>query len=482
MAAMQRLKWFRAPVAGGVLGVVSVGIVLAASGFGAERDATLAARSHELFGVGKPLTASSTISITAAEAQADPTALVTLADGLHARVVTAGVAAPNLDQMALWPDDEHPTHLISINEQGATAPSLQRISLVNGSVETILTGTSSGDPVRRTPWGTILFGEEAGGGPNGGRVYELIHPLETTGVTLNRTTGVFSGGTGASNFAVRQALGRLSFEGFAIYRNGVVYYGDETRPSSGVQGGAFFKFVPSGPRNPALTEPIASLDRSPLVSGSVYGLRVGLRGGGTGNDFGQGTQYGFGTWLPIPAAADPDLRASVVALKLTGYYRPEDFDIDLAAKSKGLVRFCGTNTGNENEDQLYGEVVCLSDGSFNDSVHNGGSPEIQLFVAGTPEFAMMDNVAYQPGRGNWVFHEDGETTYLRPHNNDLWDCLPDGTDDDLLSDGCVRVGTLNDLDAEWTGGIFDATGKHFYVSVQHNVSGTGTILDITGWE
>ena len=26
------------------------------------------------------------------------------------------------------------------------------------------------------------------------------------------------------------------------------------------------------------------------------------------------------------------------------------------------------------------------------------------------------------------------------------------------------------------------TGKHFYVSVQHNVTGKGTILDITGWE
>jgi hypothetical protein len=68
------------------------------------------------------------------------------------------------------------------------------------------------------------------------------------------------------------------------------------------------------------------------------------------------------------------------------------------------------------------------------------------------------------------------------HNNDLWDCLPNGADADLLSDGCVRIGTLNDLTAEWTGGIFDASGKHFYVSVQHNISGRWTILDITGWQ
>jgi hypothetical protein len=39
-------------------------------------------------------------------------------------------------------------------------------------------------------------------------------------------------------------------------------------------------------------------------------------------------------------------------LHLTGYYRPEDADIDRAAEAKGLVRFCANNTGNEPEDQL----------------------------------------------------------------------------------------------------------------------------------
>jgi len=46
-------------------------------------------------------------------------------------------------------------------------------------------------------------------------------------------------------------------------------------------------------------------------------------------------------------------------------------------------------------------------------------------------------------------------------NNDLWDCLDDRSDDDTLSDGCIRIGTHNDLDAEWTGGFFDPTGHHF---------------------
>ena len=156
MPAMKRMLVIGVAAAG----LLSVGVVIAASDFGAERDASLASRSHELFGTGQPLAASSTTSITAAQAQTDPTALVSLADGLHARVVSTTVA-PIADQMALWPDDDAPTHLIVLNESGTTDPGLQRVSLADGSTETIVSGTTSGDPVRRTPWGTILFGEEA---------------------------------------------------------------------------------------------------------------------------------------------------------------------------------------------------------------------------------------------------------------------------------------------------------------------------------
>ena len=70
----------------------------------------------------------------------------------------------------------------------------------------------------------------------------MIDPLHVTGVTLNRATGVFSGGTGAQNLTARPALGRLSFEGIAIYPNGVTYFGDENRPSRGTAGGAYYNF------------------------------------------------------------------------------------------------------------------------------------------------------------------------------------------------------------------------------------------------
>jgi hypothetical protein len=31
-------------------------------------------------------------------------------------------------------------------------------------------------------------------------------------------------------------------------------------------------------------------------------------------------------------------------------------------------------------------------------------------------------------------------------------------------------------------GIFDASGDRFWVSIQHNVTGHGVVLEITGWE
>jgi hypothetical protein len=480
---------------------------LAASDFGLQRDNELRVQSQGLFGIAAPVATSSTASIDAATANANPLALATLAKGLRARVVTSGVAASNIDMMALWPDDHDPEWLIACNEQGTTQPGLQRIDIHTGAVATILTGTTSCDGVRATPWGTFLFSEEAGGGPSGGRVYELLDPLAVAGVTLDRTTGTFTGGTVASGFpscpsgggdcyvAVRPFLGRLSYEGFAIYDNGPVYYGGEDRPSSGAIGGAYFKFVPACATTascPASLEgptPADALAQSPLAHGTVYGLRLGRRSGNT--DWGQGTNLGMGIWIQMgPADTELDLRALSTTgdTRLSGYHRPEDIDVDLAALEQGQVRWCGNNTGNEATDHLWGETICLTDGSVTDAVANAGStapavpPEVQQFVAGTSDFAMMDNMAYQPGRGNWLVHEDGDGAELpSPKNNDLFDCLADGADHDQQSDGCVRVGTLNDLSAEWTGGIFDDEGKRFFVSIQHNVTGFGVVLEVTGW-
>lgn len=442
--------------------------------FGAHRDALLRARATELFGITGPLESSSTHSVSPQVAEADPRSLVTVAKGLSVRVVSAAPdLGPNTDMMVLWPTDENPTHLITCNEQGATMPGIQRVRLSDGGVETILTGTISCDPVRRTPWGTIIAGEESGAD---GSLLEIIDPLGTTGVAYDHAGRTVTGGAGASNVAVRPAVGRLSWEGIALYPNGVMYYGDENRPSQGKPGGAYFKFVPATPWTGGSS--IRSLDQSPLAAGTVYGLRLGRRSGNT--DYGQGTNTGLGTWVAVSAAETENLRATASALKLTGYYRPEDIDLDGGALAQGRVRFCGANTGNEGDDRSWGETICVTDGTLAEALGGVATPEVQLLVVGNPELAMMDNVAWQPGRGSWIIHEDGDGPDAG-RNNDLWACLEDGADADEQSDGCVRIASLNDLNAEWTGGFFDASGTHFYVSLQHNVTGHGVILELTGW-
>lgn len=444
--------------------------------YGQIRDLILNLNSYPLFGVLGTVPASSTASIDAATAEANPAALVTLAPGLKARAVASSASlGANVDMIALWPDDSSPTHLIVCNEQGTADPAMQRIRISDGGVETILTGMSSCDPVTRSAWGTIVFAEEAG---TSGTLLEMANPLAVTGVSFDRVTGTVSNGatgTGAENVAVRYAVGRTSFEGLALLPNGVLYYGDENRPSTGTAGGAYFKFIPT---NPYAGAPIASLDQSPLASGRVFGLRLGKRSGNT--DYGQGSNTGKGVWVEVTPAYNANLRAAAATLKLTGYYRPEDAAYDPAAWSAGKVRFCAINTGNEGADSNWGEAICVTDGTIAESLANTATPELQLFVVGTSELAMPDNIAYQPVRRNWIIHEDGDGPEVG-RNNDLWSCLEDRGDVDTLSDGCIRVATLNDLNAEWTGGVFDATGKRFFVSLQHNVTGHGVVLEITGW-
>ena len=111
------------------------------------------------------------------------------------------------------------------------------------------------------------------------------------------------GGTGNTNLVRRDAMVRLSFEGLAMYANGVTYYGDENRPSNGVAGGAFFKFIPTTLRTGS--KPITNLADSPLVADKVYGFRAGIRG----TDYGQASETGMGAWVLVASAPKADLRA-----------------------------------------------------------------------------------------------------------------------------------------------------------------------------
>ncbi len=213
---------------------------------------------------------------------------------------------------------------------------------------------------------------------------------------------------------------------------------------------------------------------SPLAAGQVYGLKLS-----TGSNNGQGNNTGLGVWVPVPSSNNANLRAATVGLGLAGFYRPEDAAVDGKALDAGFVRVCGNNTGNE-DDKNYGETICINDGPVAEATTNATNPELQPFVVGNPELAMPDNIAYNDRRDIWALQEDGEGPSVG-RNNDIWACSQDGADFDLLADDCVRFATLNDLNAELTGGLFDGDGKRYYLSIQHNVTGHGVVLEISGF-
>jgi hypothetical protein len=146
------------------------------------------------------------------------------------------------------------------------------------------------------------------------------------------------------------------------------------------------------------------------------------------------------------------------------------------------------------------EIMCLSENppSTNDPTPVTGTiPTVSRFVTGSQERGMYDNVAFQPHTGNLVILEDGPVTSVTKLNplttemrgNDLWICLPDGKDDDALTDGCVRFASIRDTSAEPTGFIFYGSGEEALVSIQHRAvndaagaGNHGAIVKISGFK
>ncbi len=480
------------------LGMVALGGATASADddkdFGLKVEQLLQAQSEKLFGIEKPLAASAPATSgayrNAAQSASDQ---VLLAKGLKVQYLTRE-AANNADMMFLWPNGENPTHLIMAIEEfnpkiigklpsglDKWTPSLQRLDLRTGKVETILRGLSGADGVRLTPWGTVLVTEEA----DDGGAYEVIDPLNVTNHTVvSRAAGniIDASGNPSTKVVKRSALPTLAWEGIGILPSGVVYAGDEERPGSGgfnADGGAIFKFVPQFPRTSS--GPISNLADSPLASGWVFALQASCIS--NNQQVGQGCEIGNGAWVAVNAAT---ARVDANAAGATGYYRPEDLELDADyadAANPLAVRFCWANTGNEGAKN-YAEVVCGVDSAPLTAAANQRTVVVNRLVEGDTDFNSFDNLAFQPKTGNLYVIED--------HNNgDVFACLPDGADRDLKSDGCVKILSVKDTSAEPTGFFFTPDGRSAFVTIQHSNDalmpkvddyGTDDILMITGFK
>lgn len=474
------------------IGLAVSGPATAAPDFGVKVQDYLQAHARQYFGFLKPLLNSETTSVPRAPEQT-AASLIKLAPGLKADIVSRKIADSS-DMIAFWPNDVHPTHIVSCIEAGNSQigtydgslpklePSVQTVDLATGEIRTILRGMISCDGIRRTPWNTIVVTEET----DDGGLYEILNPLTTTEQTLaargESNTTDNSGNAVTGQIEYRGAVGKLAWEGLDLTAGGIVYYGDEERPGSGgpdADGGSLFKFVPNAQWDS--TTPVASLSQSPLVAGNVYAYQASCqpRTSGSFPQFGQGCEIGEGAWVKVDPA---NLRTSAATNSATGFYRPEDGHFDPSYTGDG-IRFCWTNTGNSSA-QNHGEVMCLIDtnpgGTGEKTVDD---PEVNAHgltyladsgedkgfavaaanraVEGDEELNQPDNLAFQPGTGNMYVIEDNDF-------GDVWACLPDGADRDIKSDGCVRVLSVRDSSAEPTGFIFTGDGKTAYVHIQHS--------------
>jgi secreted PhoX family phosphatase len=463
---------------------------------GAAYEDFLKDESEKLFGFEDPLEQSATEANVIDRNVAKAKDRQLLADGLKAKFVTRAVGG-NGDMVSFWPDDLHYTHLIVCNELGRSGvvttafgthagqnPGVQRVNVKTGKAETILYGMDRCDGLRTTPWGTILATEEAG---ESGGAYEIIDPLGTTGHWV-ADRGVQGGpaeirvaigsATASKNVIKRTALVAQSWEGLEVLDNGVVIGGDELRPSLDNDGGAIFRFVPSTffacdgtPVRPGQTceNPISRLDQSPFVAGTNYALATVCSGT---DDFGQGCETGRGLWVEVNAAT---ARVDANERGAAGYCRPEDLHVDrtygVYAGGEG-IRLCWTNTcgGGFGEalcavenamganrgvfDQNFGWKLLSADGT------NPAEVLVTRFVGGDEALNSHDNLDFQPVTGNVYVIEDNDF-------GDVWACLPDGADRNFETDGCVRMLSIRDPDAEPSGFIFDGTGKTAYYHVQH---------------
>lgn len=484
----------------------SVGLVILAQApvqadetdFGQWAQHQLQTHSESLFGIKKPVPESAYGPYTGA----DNLKSVQVAKGLKVSVVS-NVTHTQSDMIALWPNDENPTHAFVCAEvffsgNNPNQASVQRVNLngdPNNNVEVIVKGISSCDPIQRTPWGSLLVGEESGAD---GGFYEIMDPMQIDAVHPAIISDRSVGTSSDPRVVKRKAIGAASKEGVVVLESGIVYFGDELRPSKGLAGGAIYKFMPDSPYHPMMgiiTDP----NQSPLRSGSNYGMRLGTR---NNQDYGQGSETGVGNWVAINSASYVDAQGNInlsnaqKALSLTGYYRPEDMDRDPLAMAKGEVRMCWANTGRMSSGlgsaievgANYGEVMCLEDRA-NSAANTGAMPQVTRLVMGDKDANHFDNVAFQPHSGRLVVLEDGETQVVDAtgntigwRGNDIWMCLSDGHDRDEQSDGCIRIASISDTDAESTGFIFDASGENAYFNVQHRSTGKGAMLKLSGFK
>lgn len=290
------------------------------------------------------------------------------------------------------------------------------------------------DGIRWTPWGTVLFAEETGGG----RLFEIELNEDMMSVAAVHD---------------RPAVGRLAHEGIDLDADGNVYVVDEQRgrTSGGcagepVCGGGIYKFVPD--------------TYGDLSSGSLYVLGVPSSSDRRDNT-------GQGEWMgPI----DPlTARESGTAAGGTSYQRPEDLEIIRDTLYVAITEGPRDEYGKE---YYEGRVLSINMDTMlvSNFVKAGVNVAVEINKPGQEGFQTgfdsVDNLAEAPN-GDLIMIEDNVPS-------DIWFASTRKINEFGASEKVKHFASLSDPSAEGTGIYFSPEDPNtLYVNVQHSAADDG---------
>lgn len=267
------------------------------------------------------------------------------------------------------------------------------------------------DGLEWTPWGTLLFAEETGGG----RLFEAyLDPADRMVVT---------------RVEERRQVGIVRHEGIAVGPDGSVYVVDE------LNGGSIFRFVPER--------------RGDLSRGQLYALRLtGLSDPEQAwNPGAFGDKVGAFEWVALDMAlvvVDADAAANQV--HATEFGRPEDLELI------GNVLYAA----NTSEDRVV--AIDLATNVLTSYVEAGVNVPVEDRGTQTTGFNNPDNLAAGPDGRLWIAEDNAFS--------DLWVAERD-RDRDGAADRVDLFASLRDVGAESTGIYFGADPRTLYVNIQH---------------
>ncbi len=329
-------------------------------------------------------------------------------------------------QLDIYAGDDDLTDMNTVNETGPMAGRfLYRTHEVgsNGSLSVVDLKTGEAkviaqredwrrlDGLRWTPWGTLLFAEETGGG----RIFEaFLDPKDPTVVT---------------RVEERREVGILRHEGIEALGDGTVYVIDE------LNGGSIFKFVPT--------------TRGDLSDGQLYALKLmdltDAEQKWSSSTYQQ--KVGAFEWVALDmdeVIADADAAADEVAA--TEFGRPEDVEVI------GSTLY----VANTSEDRVV--AIDLTTNELTSFVEKGVNVPVEDSGAGVTGFNNPDNLAQGPDGRLWVV----EDNYL----SDVWVAGLD-TDQDGSADSVDHFASLNDTGGEISGIYFGKDPQTLFLNIQH---------------